>query len=55
MNFLLRIWRWLYPLPVMTVDSTFIDYYHRSVERKMHWSERTDLKAKLKIPYSPCK
>jgi hypothetical protein len=55
MIFFLRLWHWLYPSPKMYVDSTVIDYYHRTVERKMHWSERTDLKGKNSILYAPCR
>lgn len=54
MKIVAKIWLWLYPRPAMFVDSTYIDYYHRSVERKMHWSERTDLKPAKKFPLYPC-
>ena len=33
----------------MYVDSTVLDYYHRTVERKLHWSERPDLQFRIQI------
>jgi hypothetical protein len=54
MKRIVQVWRWLYPSPPMWVDSTVFEYYHRTVERKQHWSERTDLKLQQKMPYSPC-
>ncbi len=55
MKMLSRIWLWFYPKPPMLVDSTAAEYYHRSVERQLHWSERTDLKLQRKRVYAPCK
>lgn len=54
-DFFARAWEFLYPKPDMFVDSTAVEYYHRSVERQMHWSERTDLKLQQRRPYFPCK
>lgn len=54
-RFLVRVWYFLYPMPNMFVDSTAVEYYHRSVERQLHWSERTDLKLQKNHPYFPCK
>lgn len=52
---LIGLWRFIYPLPDMHVDARVFDYYHRSVERQLHWSERTDLKVTNTIPHAPCK
>jgi hypothetical protein len=54
MKWIAQAWYWLYPKSPMFVDSTVFEYYHRTVERKQHWSERTDLKLQQKMPYSPC-
>jgi len=52
---IVKVWFWLYPKPKMVVDSTVFDYHHRTVERTLHWSERTDLKLQKQVPYFPGK